>query len=134
MDLKADVWEQVMEFATLLVNEDQPKKYWMHYNALKDYCEAESLAGYDHPFLWESLADFTKDDNASIPLYRRALSLAFGDDARPYRVSIRFALAERYRSKGEEALAREYAMAADAEVDQIDDAELKREIGQFLCS
>ena len=51
MQLKEDVWERVMEFATLLVNEDKIERYWMCYNALKDYCEEQSLSGYGHPFL-----------------------------------------------------------------------------------
>ena len=134
MELKAEVWDRVMEFASLLANEDQPERYWVNYNALKDYCEAQSLNGYDHPFLWESLADFTIDDSAAIPLYQRALNKATGDEARAYRVSIRFALAERYKNKGERALAREYAIAADDEAKEIDDLELRRRISRFLLA
>ena len=51
-----------MEFASLLAQEDKRERFWVNYNALKDYCEAQSLDGYDHPFLWESIADFTIDD------------------------------------------------------------------------
>jgi len=134
MELKAEVWDKVMEFATLLANEDKKEKYWAHYNALKAYCEAQSLDGYDHAFLWESLADFTIDDGAAIPLYLRALSRATGDEGCAYRVSIRFALAERYKNKGESELAREYAIAADDEARQIDDLELRRRISKFLLS
>ncbi|WP_266170541.1 hypothetical protein [Dyella subtropica] len=123
-----------MDLAVLLVNEDRKDRYWSHYNELKEYCEAQSLEGRDHPFLWESLADFTIDDRASLDLYFMALDLAVGDDARPYRASIRFALAERYKNLGEHSLAREYAIAADDEAKSIDDLALRRRISQFLLT
>jgi len=123
-----------MEFASLLAQEDKRERFWVNYNALKDYCEAQSLGGYDHPFLWESLADFTIDDRAAIPLYLRALDLAIGDEARDYRVSIRFALAERHKNIGEMELARQYAIEADDEAKQIDDLDLRRRISRFLLS
>jgi hypothetical protein len=134
MELKSDVWERVMEFASLLANEDRMERYWAHYNALKDYCETKSLDGYDHPFLWESLGDFTTDDSAAIPLYLRALAAAADGDAREYRASIRLALAERYRRTGREDVAREYAIAADDEARELVDLELRREISKFLLS
>jgi len=134
MELKSEVWDRVMEFASLLAQEDQLQKFWINYNALKDYCEAQSRDGYDHPFLWESLADFTIDDRAAIPLYTRALSRAQGDEARAYRVSIRFALAERHKNIGEDELARQYAIEADDEAKHIDDLELRRQISKFLLS
>jgi hypothetical protein len=134
MEIKAEVWEKVMDFASRLAKEGRQDQYWTDYNALRDYCEAQSLGGYDHPFLWETLADFTMDDGASIPLYLKALSLANEADALPYRVSIRFALAERHKSRGDVDLAREYAIAADDEARQIDDLELRRRISQFLLA
>jgi hypothetical protein len=123
-----------MDFATLLANEDRTERYWANYNALRDYCEAQSLAGYNHPFLWESLGDFTTSDDAAIPLYLRALEVATKDDAREYRVSIRFALAERYRAIGKEDLALEYAIAADDEARGLGDLELRRNISRFLLA
>jgi hypothetical protein len=134
MELKADVWDRVMALVSLLAKEEQPERYRVNYAALREYCEAQSLAGYDHPFLWESLADFTLDDGDAIPLYLRALSLASDDEARAYRVSTRFALAQRYKNQGEDALAREYAIAADDEARETDDRELRRRIGKFLLA
>jgi hypothetical protein len=34
---------------------EHTEKYWAHYNLLKDFCETQSVGGYDHPFLWEVL-------------------------------------------------------------------------------
>lgn len=132
MELRAEVWNSVMDYASRLASEGKPEKYWATYNDLRDYCEAQGLDGYDHPFLWETLADFTMDDIAAIPLYLRALSRASGDEAREYRVSIRFALAERYKNKGDIALAREYAIAADDEASLTSNLELRRSISKFL--
>lgn len=124
-----------MEFASLLANEGQTDRYWAHYNALKAYAEAQSLAGNGHPILWETLGDFTRDDNAAIPLYLRALDATTDDeDAREYRVSIRFALAQRYRKVGREDLARAYAIAADDEARELKDLELRRDISRFLLA
>lgn len=134
MEIKAEAWDRVMAFATQMAKEDQPESYQATYNALKEYCEAQRLAGHDHPFLWETLADFTIDDSAAIPLYLQALDLAAGDDMRDYRVSLRFALAQRYRHQGNTELAREYAIAADEEARQINDLELRRRISRFLLA
>lgn len=134
MDIRADVWDRVLEFAVQLANEQRREKYWSCYNALRDYCEAQSLAGYDHPFLWETLADFTIDGSMAVPIYQRALDGSSGEKMRDFRVSIRFALAERYKAKGEDELAREYAIAADDEAKHRDDLELRRRISRFLLS
>ncbi len=134
MELRADVWDRVMDFASLLGNEDQTERFWANYNALRDYCEEQIQAGYNHPFLWESLADFTPDNSAAIPLYLRALEAAQREDAREYRVSIRFALAERYKGLGQDDLARDYAVAANDEARDLSDLELRREISRFLLA
>ena len=134
MKIDKDIWERVMELATLLVDAGRPDQYWELYNQLLAYCEEQRSVGRDHPFLWETLADFTTDDRAAIPIYLQALELAGGDEAKPYRVSVRFALAERHRSLGLETEARAYAIAADDEARSIDDLELRRQISQFLLA
>jgi hypothetical protein len=134
MDIKPEVWDRVMAFAKQLANESELDRYAGTYKALHDFCEEQSLAGYDHPFLWETLADFTIDDGAAVPLYQRALSKAVGDEARAYRASIQFSLAERYKRLGDDALARSYAVAADDVARDIDDRELRRRINRFLLS
>jgi hypothetical protein len=134
MEIRTEVWERVMAFASLLANESRRDRYWAHYNALRDYCDALARDGYDHPFLWETLADFTPDDGAAIPLYLKALQLSVGDAARHYRVSIRFALAARYKNRGHGDAARKYALAAYDEAKEIDDMDLRRSISRFLLS
>ncbi|QNK00676.1 hypothetical protein [Dyella telluris] len=134
MQPKPEVWDRVMEYANLLAKEDQPDTYRVNYDAFKDYCESQRRDGYDHPFLWETLADFTIDDAAAIPLYQHALEGATGDDMRPYRVSMRFALAQRYKNQGDTTLARQYAIEADDEARDTDDRELRRRISRFLLA
>ncbi|ULU24630.1 hypothetical protein [Dyella terrae] len=134
MDIKPEVWDHVMGFATELANESEPDRYATTYKDLHDYCEEQSLGGYEHPFLWETLADFTMDDGAAVSLYQRALKLAVGDEARAYRASIQFSLAERHKRLGDDAQAREYAVSADDEARAIDDRELRRRISRFLLS
>ncbi|WP_430391790.1 hypothetical protein [Dyella sp. 20L07] len=134
MEISSEVWDHVMAFVSRLASEEKPEKYEADLSALREYCEAQSVAANDHPFLWETLADFTIDDNAAIPLYLRALGEAAGEDMRDYRVSIRFALAQRHKAKGETELARDYAIAADDEAKDINDQELRRRISKFLLS
>lgn len=123
-----------MDFAKQLANESEQGRYADTYKAFHDFCEEESLGGYNHPFLWETLADFTIDDAAAVPLYQRALSKAVGDEGRAYRASIQFSLAERHKRLGDDTLAREYALAADDVAREIDDRELRRRINRFLLS
>nr|WP_199047235.1 hypothetical protein [Dyella sp. ASV24] len=134
MDIKPEVWDRVMAFAKQLANESEQGRYADTYKAFHDFCEEQRFGGYDHPFLWETLADFTLDDGAAVPLYQQALDLAVGDDGRAYRASIQFSLAERHKRLGDDAKAREYAVAADDEARDIDDRELRRRISRFLLS
>jgi len=100
--------------------------------ALNDYCESIAAAGRDHPFLWETLADFTGDDRTAIALYLRALPLATAAGADDYAASICLALAERCSNLDEIDAARDYAVQADQFARSTDDLPLRRLISQFL--
>lgn len=83
---------RVFDLATRLVQHQErgdTRGCWALYEELRACCEA----GAAHPFAWETLADFTSDDGAAMPLYQQALSLAQGEDAAGYRASIQFAMA-----------------------------------------
>ena len=135
MRLPEKVYQQVVETATALVSASEDgdtKRYWTLYNKLKKLCEQKTKAKQGHPFLWETLADFTQDDNAAVELYMKALEEAQEADAAAYRASILFALAERQKSLGNGTLAYQYALDAEEEARALHDAELLKEIGEFL--
>ncbi len=102
------------------------------YAQLHAYCDAVAAAGRDHPFLWETLADFTADDRTAIAHYNRALALASAAQASSYEASIGLALAERYSNLGDVAAARQHALQADAVAQHSDDLPLRKAISQFL--
>lgn len=102
------------------------------YEALARYCEATAAEGRDHPFLWETLADFTGDDQVAIGFYRHALPLATAANAAGYAASICLALAERHSNLDALDAARDYALQAQAHARDTDDLPLRREISQFL--
>ena len=128
-----DMYERVFGFATGLTNASEAgdtKTYWQLYSEFAVYCEAE--AARDHPFLWETLADFTTDDQASVALYVKALASAKRLSATEYEASILFALAERYNDIGNKALSYRYALEANDKAKALDDLALRRSISEFL--
>ena len=137
MKIPEDIYERILDLATSLTNASEAgdtKFYWNLYGELRKFCEGESESGRDHPFLWETLADFTSDDRAAITLYAKALASANDPAAAGDRASIQLAMAERYRDLGDPALARKFAVAANEEAKALDDLELRRSISEFLLS
>ena len=135
MRIPQELYNRVLETATSLTAASEAgdtKRYHALYNKLKKLCESKSRSGQGHPFLWETLADLTQDDNAAVDLYMKALEEAQEPDAAAYRASILFALAERQRSLGNATLAYKYALDANEEARSLDDPELLRDIGEFL--
>ncbi len=132
-----DMYDKIFDLATMLVNASEAgdtKRIWSLYNELHEYCEAEDRSGRGHPFLWETLADFTTDDQAATALYMKALKHARKLKAPDYEASILFALAQRYSAMGDDELAYKNASEANEIAKVLDDLDLKRDIAEFLLS
>ncbi len=137
MKIPDDMYDKVIRFATGLTNASEAqdtKGYWYLYDQLRQYCEAESCSGREHPFLWETLADYTINDQIAIGLYIRALEKARCMGALDYEASILFALAERCGEIGDSTSAYRYALEANERAKVLDDLELRRNISAFLLS
>lgn len=135
MRVPDDIHDHVLGLAVELVDASAngaTREHWRHYEQLRHYCEAQAESGRDHPFLWETLADFTTDDRIAIELYVRALGLARLHEAHGYEASIHIALAQRHADRGSTAIAMDHAWQADELARQLDDLELRRSISQFL--
>lgn len=135
MKIPPDIHERVADLAAEIVNAGQAgdnRSSWALYDELRNYCEAVASEGRDHPFLWETLADFTADDQAAIALYQRALPLAVAAGADEYSASIHLALAERYANLDAAQAAHDHALQADAIARGTDDLPLRQAISQFL--
>ena len=78
------------------------------YGELKEYVESLVSGGFEHPFLWETLGDFTIDDTIAVEIYLHAFSVAMGLEETDYQASICMALAERYMNMGDSSIAYRY--------------------------
>jgi hypothetical protein len=135
MNIPPDIHARVVALTTALIDAEQaddPSASDAVYAQLRSYCDSLAAAGRDHPFLWETLADFTGDDHIAIDFYLRALPLATAANADDYAASICLALAERHANLDALDAARNYALRADAHAQATDDAPLRRDISQFL--
>lgn len=135
MNIPPDMHAHVVALTDAIIDAGQAgddEAVQVHYAELARYCEATARSGRDHPFLWETLADFTGDDPTAIGFYLRALPLATAANAAGYAASICLALAERYSNLEELDAARDHALQAYAYARATDDLPLRREISQFL--
>lgn len=137
MAVPTDVHARVLDLVTDLTDaslRDDTRAQWRLYGELRDYCESEVAAGRDHPFLWESLADFTTDHVAAVALYQRGLVQARRISAVEYEASILFELAQRHAQDGAMATASDLAWQANELAARTDDLDLRRDISQFLLT
>jgi hypothetical protein len=135
MNIPPDIHARVVALTDAILNacedgeEDASASLYAQRHA---YCDSIAAAGRDHPFLWETLADFTGDDHLAIKHYTHALMLANAAQATNYEASICLALAERHSNLGDVAAAHEHALRADALAQRTDDLPLRQAISQFL--
>jgi hypothetical protein len=130
-----DMYQHVFALATGLVHASEAgdtKDIWRLYEELRRYCESESASGREHPFLWETLADFTLDDQVATALYLRALESARERQAPGFEATILLGLAGRHRAMGENALANGYALQASEIAQALDEPTLQEDIAEFF--
>lgn len=133
MDIPALMYDTVASLARAMFQANasgQTVGYWRSYNALLAYCEEQEAQGVRHPFPWETLADFTRDDFAAVPLYLHALEQAGHADT--YRASILLELARRYQGCEQHEAARRCATQANDCAATLDDLDLKQDINRFM--
>ncbi|MCU7997472.1 hypothetical protein [Shewanella sp. SM95] len=126
-------YNEVHELALSLVNsQDQTKSYWRLYEKLRVVCENHAGSKSDHPFQWETLADFTLDDVAALEIYAKALEIAEILGLEQYSASIQLAMAERYLQLGKPDYALKFANSANETAKGTKDLDLRKEISEFL--
>ncbi len=126
-------YNEVHELALSLVNsQDQTKSYWHLYEELRMVCENHAGSKSDHPFQWETLADFTLDDGAALEIYAKALEIAVALKLEHYSASIQLAMAERYLQLGKPEFAFKFASFANETAKTTKDLELRKGISEFL--
>lgn len=135
LHLPDDIHEHVLALTLALVDAsacDDTRECWRLHAELAAFCDATAAAGRDHPFLWETLGDFTSDALAAIALYQRALALIADTPMRDYRASLHLALAGRHADLGDQDAAWLHARQADEHARHLPDLDLRRQVSEFM--
>ena len=135
--MSPDVYEMIRDLAVNLANcseREDTQEYWSQYHQLENICTENENGENDHPFQWETLADFTIDNNSALKIYVKALELAQSHNLSEYSASVTFAMAERYSELGDKELALSAAHQANAIAKQLEDLELRKAISEFLLN
>jgi hypothetical protein len=134
--LSRHVWEAVAQLACDITNATGRNQHALarrRYRELEAYTREQARRHLSHPFLLETLADFTDSNRKAVSLYRKALRLStrLGEPKQ----SILFELARRHLAlpKGR-VLARRYLVAALAEAKRRRDRTVFKQAAQLLRS
>ncbi|AMJ93298.1 hypothetical protein AVL56_02590 [Alteromonas stellipolaris] len=131
MEFKPPFHEQVLELASTITNESSTKVYWEAHNKLRGICETHENTVLDHPFQWETLADFTRDSEERLSAYLKALKLAQQNSQVEYIASVALEISELYLAQNDNERALTYSTIAKDAALQIDDADLQMEIEEI---
>lgn len=137
MKIDQKQYECVLSLAaalTVAVESDDDKDYSYHYSQLELLCEQARKNNTVHPFLLESLGDFTLVDEEAVDIYEEALELAQKLQLPHYNPSLQLAIAERYRELGDFAAALSYASEAQRNLTDASEQGLRDDLAEFMQS
>ena len=135
--MNSQLYKSLQEMSQVLIEAaevDDEALFYKHYAELEALCESYSGGKQDHPVLWETLADFTEDNDRSIGLYQQAFTLADKLKENEYKASIQFSLAQRLIEESREIEAEESLLKAQKFAAYTEDSELIEEIDHLLKS
>jgi tetratricopeptide (TPR) repeat protein len=99
------------------------------YEQLRAFYEDQAKQGTLHPFIVESLADYTEDRQEALRLYRQALAISEPDEPR---YTILISMAERLIDVGQREQAEACLREARAEAEDCEDSEYVAEADRVL--
>ncbi|GAB1620528.1 hypothetical protein AAOGI_05780 [Agarivorans albus] len=129
------IYNSVLDLACELVNSSGAgltKNYWDTYQQLNAICETNKGSNKDHPFQWETLADYTKSAEQAIRIYLVAIEVAKKLNLVEFLASSQLALAERYLELTNISAAINWASIANENALKCSNLELRQEISEFL--
>jgi len=132
--MNRQVFEKIEEFAQSLMafaQADNETEFYAKYAELEQFCQQYKDKKNDHPVLWETLADFSEDNQQAITLYGQAYLLADKLKETEYKASIQFSLAQRLYEEGLQEKALEALTKAEKFAGFTEDQELQEEIKQL---
>src|SRR5690606_4098547 len=110
--MKPSLYDAVHELVLDIVNASSVsdrKLIWSSYQKLAQVCEENEFNDNNHPFQWETLADFTSDRVVALEIYCKALAYANEKGLSEYIASICFAISETYFDLGDVENSKKYA-------------------------
>jgi hypothetical protein len=127
------IYERVHEFALLITNATLAEDDVLcetHYAAFRDYYEEQSRVGRCHPFILETLADYTEEEALAMSYYEQALALAkqMGEPIH----SILIAIGERHQDAKRFEVAEAYLRDGRDEARRRGDSEMAEEADRLL--
>jgi len=135
--MNQDIYERVKGLAVEIMNASEienTKQYWVVYQELEKVCLENERGEANHPFQWETLGDFTTDNKAALNIYKKAIEFAESLNLNEYVASVKLAMAERYIELGSYEEAFKVASQANEIAKELNDLELRKEIGEFLLN
>ena len=128
-----NIYEQVREFAVLMTNAtlaDDDLLCEVHYAAFHAYYLDQVREGFCHPFILETLADYTSDERLAMNYYEQALSSSkeLGEPIH----TILIALGERHRNAKRFEVAEAYLRDGIVEAQRFGDLEMAEEAKRLL--
>lgn len=129
------IYQEVYDIALKLIEASERNNLpaqWDAYNELEALCHDHQNTTYDHPFQWETLADFTDDPYRALDIYQKALELADKQQKVNYVASAQLAMAENYFELELFEKANNLALKANDNAKDLSNLVLRREISEFL--
>jgi hypothetical protein len=125
------IFEQVEKLAHELMaaaEADNEEQFYALYDQLKQLCQEHQGSKKDHPVLWETLGDFSEENDDAIGAYNQAYQLAEQMKDNEYKASIQYSLAQRYLEEDRKTEAGDALEKAAKFASFTEDEELQEEI------
>ncbi|MGB0203692.1 MAG: hypothetical protein ACPF9K_01435 [Neptuniibacter sp.] len=113
---------------------DNEEQFYSLYDQLKQLCQEHQGSKKDHPVLWETLGDFSEENDDAIDAYNQAYQLAEQMKDNEYKASIQYALAQRYLEEDRKTEAGDALEKAAKFASFTEDQELQEEIQLLVKS
>ena len=133
MEIDPDLYEDVLSLAESLVAATE-QDYDSLYAKLRQLCEKANDSPKSHPFFYETLADFTLNDQVAIDIYMEALQVADKFELNEHQASIQLPIAYLYQDLGDHESAFNCGTGAKELAKSVGDKTLTKEIKNFLKS
>ncbi|WP_415896476.1 tetratricopeptide repeat protein [Neptuniibacter sp. QD72_48] len=132
--MNRQIFQQIEAFAESMMKAaetDNEKKFYSVYAELEALAEQYKGKKNDHPVFWETLADFSEENQDAIKLYQQAYQLADSLKDTEYKASIQYSLAQRLFEEGQKEDALEALAKAEKFAGFTEDQELQEDIQQL---